>query len=486
MVFSSLTFLYIYLPIVMILYFISPMKVKNIIILVSGLFFYAWGEPVCVLIMLFSTAIDYTAGLVMHKYDDDQRIRTACLIVSVVMNVGLLAVFKYSDFIIATINSIPGVDIVNPVLHLNRAINDIIDLNLNETRVELPIGISFFTFQSMSYTIDLYRRNIKVQKSFLSFASYVSLFPQIVAGPIVRYEDIQKEIDDRKIGVGMVSDGISIFVKGLAKKVLLANNIGLVWSGIKAMDYSTMSAATAWLGILAFTFQIYFDFSGYSDMAVGLGKMLGFNFPKNFDYPYMSRSISEFWRRWHITLGSWFKSYVYISLGGNRNGTAKTIRNLLIVWMLTGLWHGASWNFIIWGLYFGVLIILERVGWGKVLEKLPAPISGLYTFVLVVFGWVLFDTDNLSACMSYFGAMFGTAGVGIDQTAKYVFTSNIFIYIICILASTNIVTTILGKIKNKYRYAVSCVAPAVQLILMLMCTAYLVDATYNPFLYFRF
>lgn len=486
MVFSSLTFLYIYLPIVMILYFISPMKIKNLIILVSGLFFYAWGEPVCVFIMLFSTAIDYTAGILMNKYDDNQKIRTACLIVSVVMNIGLLAVFKYSDFIIATINSIPGVDITNPVLYLNRAINDVIDLNLNEKRVELPIGISFFTFQSMSYTIDLYRRNIKVQRNFFSFASYVSLFPQIVAGPIVRYEDVQKEIDDRKIGVGMVSDGISIFVKGLAKKVLLANNIGLIWTNIKAMDYSELSVATAWIGILAFTFQIYFDFSGYSDMAVGLGKMLGFNFPKNFDYPYMSRSISEFWRRWHITLGSWFKSYVYISLGGNRNGTAKTIRNLLIVWMLTGLWHGASWNFILWGLYFGILIIIERLGWGKVLERLPAPISGLYTFVLVVFGWVLFDTNTLTECFAYFGAMFGAGGIGIDTTAKYILASNIPIFLICILASTNIVTTILGKIKNKYRYAVSCVAPAVQLVLMLMCTAYLVDATYNPFLYFRF
>jgi len=486
MVFSSLIFLYIFLPVVLILYFISPMKIKNLIIFISGILFYAWGEPICVLIMLLSTVVDYTAGIFMNKFDDDQKKRTICLIVSVVMNISLLAVFKYSDFIIDTVNAIFNLEILNPVVRFNRAINSIFDLGLNEERVDLPIGISFFTFQSMSYTIDLYRRNIKVQKSFINFSSYVSLFPQIVAGPIVRYEDIQKEIDTRKINVNMAADGIAVFIKGLSKKVLLANNIGILWTNIKAMDYSEISVVTAWLGILAFTFQIYFDFSGYSDMAVGLGKILGFNFPQNFDHPYMSKSISEFWRRWHMTLGNWFKSYVYISLGGNRKGLPRTLINLIIVWALTGLWHGSSWNFVIWGLYFGVIIIIERIGFGKFLEKLPSFISILYTFILVVFGWVLFDTTDLPSCFSYFNAMFGGNGVFIDGDAKYFIITNILIFALCIFGSTDWFGKIISKIRSKNNAIVEWSAPFVQVILMLVCTSFLVNATYNPFLYFRF
>lgn len=486
MVFSSLTFIYVFLPVVMILYFISPMKIKNLIIFVSGILFYAWGEPICVLIMLLSTVIDYTAGIIMNRYDDDQKKRTICLLVSVIMNVGLLAVFKYSDFIIDTVNSLFSLNMINPVVRLNRAVNSVFHLGLNEKRVDLPIGISFFTFQSMSYTIDLYRRNIKVQKSFINFSSYVSLFPQIVAGPIVRYEDVQKEIETRKINVDKGAEGIALFVKGLSKKVLLANNIGLIWTNIKAMEYSEISAATAWIGILAFTFQIYFDFSGYSDMAVGLGKILGFNFPGNFDHPYMSKSISEFWRRWHITLGSWFRSYVYIPLGGNRKGLAKTIRNLLIVWALTGLWHGASWNFVIWGLYFGVIIIIERIGFGKLLEKLPSAVRVMYTFLLVVFGWVLFDTADLPSCLSYFKAMFGANGIFMDQTAKYFIETNALIFILCIFGSTDIFGKTVDYIKSKNKAVIAWSAPFVQLMLMLICTAFLVNATYNPFLYFRF
>lgn len=467
MVFSSLTFLYFYLPIVLILYFISPMKIKNLIILISGLFFYAWGEPIYILIMIFSTAIDYTAGRLIHKYDDKPKMRTMFLLVSLIMNIGLLAVFKYSSFIITNINDIFGTNIYDP-------------------KLPLPIGISFFTFQSMSYTIDLYLRNISVQKNFISFTSYVSLFPQIVAGPIVRYEDVAKEIDSRTVNLSKVSEGIGIFIKGLSKKVLLANNIGLIWSQVKAMDYSEISAVTAWIGILAFTFQIYFDFSGYSDMAVGLGKMLGFNFPINFDHPYVSRSISEFWRRWHITLGAWFRSYVYIPLGGNRNGMWKTLRNLLITWLLTGLWHGASWNFILWGLYFGVLIIIERLGWGKILEKLPKAVSTLYTFILVVFGWVLFDLEGLSTVGQYFKAMFGGSGVFLDSTAKYLLAANAILFVICIFASTEWFRKIVAWIQSKSANIVYIAAPLTQFAMMLACTAYLVDATYNPFLYFRF
>lgn len=486
MVFSQLTFLYYFLPIVMIVYFFSSDKIRNVLIFITGLLFYAWGEPFYVCLMLFSTAIDYTAGRLMAKYDDDNKKRKICLIVSVCMNVGLLAIFKYSDFLIDSFNGVFGTSVTNPVVLVNKALNSLYSFGLNEKRVELPIGISFYTFQSMSYTIDLYLRNIKVQKSFLNFASYVSLFPQIVAGPIVRYEDVANELESRTVNIAKISAGIGIFVKGLAKKVLLANNIGMVWTQIKAMDYSTISVATAWLGIIAFAFQIYFDFSGYSDMATGLGKMLGFEFPKNFDHPYISKSISEFWRRWHITLGSWFRSYVYIPLGGNRNGNFKTYRNLFITWALTGLWHGASWNFILWGLFFGVLIIIERLGFGKILEKLPSAVSMLYTFVMVLFGWVLFDTDTLADAGRYYAAMFGAGGSLVDSYARYTIASNAVMLVLCILISGGLGSRLISFCEEKNKRASAVAGVAVKIGGLLICTAYLVGATYNPFLYFRF
>lgn len=486
MVFSQLTFLYYFLPIVMIVYFFASDKIRNVLIFITGLLFYAWGEPFYVCLMLLSTAIDYTAGRLMAKYDDDNKKRKICLIVSVCMNVGLLAIFKYSDFLIDSFNGVFGTSVTNPVVLVNKALNSLYPLGLNEKRVELPIGISFYTFQSMSYTIDLYLRNIKVQKSFLNFASYVSLFPQIVAGPIVRYEDVANELESRTVNIAKISAGIGLFVKGLAKKVLLANNIGMVWTQIKAMDYSTISVATAWLGIIAFAFQIYFDFSGYSDMATGLGKMLGFEFPKNFDHPYISKSISEFWRRWHITLGSWFRSYVYIPLGGNRNGNFKTYRNLFITWALTGLWHGASWNFILWGLFFGVLIIIERLGFGKILEKLPSAVSMLYTFVMVLFGWVLFDTDTLSDAGRYYAAMFGAGGSLVDSYARYTIASNAVMLVLCILISGGLGSRLISFCEEKNKRASAVAGVAVKIGGLLICTAYLVGATYNPFLYFRF
>lgn len=486
MVFSQLTFLYYFLPIVMIVYFFSSDKIRNVLIFITGLFFYAWGEPFYVCLMLLSTAIDYTAGRLMAKYDDDNKKRKICLIVSVCMNVGLLAIFKYSDFLIDSFNGVFGTSVTNPVVLVNKALNSLYPFGLNEKRVELPIGISFYTFQSMSYTIDLYLRNIKVQKSFLNFASYVSLFPQIVAGPIVRYEDVANELESRTVNIAKISAGIGLFVKGLAKKVLLANNIGMVWTQVKAMDYSTISVATAWLGIIAFAFQIYFDFSGYSDMATGLGKMLGFEFPKNFDHPYISKSISEFWRRWHITLGSWFRSYVYIPLGGNRNGNFKTYRNLFITWALTGLWHGASWNFILWGLFFGVLIIIERLGFGKILEKLPSAVSMLYTFVMVLFGWVLFDTDTLSDAGRYYAAMFGAGGSLVDSYARYTIASNAVMLVLCILISGGLGNRLISFCEEKNKRASAVAGVAVKIGGLLICTAYLVGATYNPFLYFRF
>ena len=470
----------------MIVYFFSSDKIRNVLIFITGLLFYAWGEPFYVCLMLFSTAIDYTAGRLMAKYDDDNKKRKICLIVSVCMNVGLLAIFKYSDFLIDSFNGVFGTSVTNPVVLVNKALNSLYPFGLNEKRVELPIGISFYTFQSMSYTIDLYLRNIKVQKSFLNFASYVSLFPQIVAGPIVRYEDVANELESRTVNIAKISAGIGLFVKGLAKKVLLANNIGMVWTQVKAMDYSTISVATAWLGIIAFAFQIYFDFSGYSDMATGLGKMLGFEFPKNFDHPYISKSISEFWRRWHITLGSWFRSYVYIPLGGNRNGNFKTYRNLFITWALTGLWHGASWNFILWGLFFGVLIIIERLGFGKILEKLPSAVSMLYTFVMVLFGWVLFDTDTLADAGRYYAAMFGAGGSLVDSYVRYTIASNAVMLVLCILISGGLGSRLISFCEEKNKRASAVAGVAVKIGGLLICTAYLVGATYNPFLYFRF
>lgn len=463
MVFSSITFLYFFLPAVLLIYYISPKKMKNIVLLLSGLFFYAWGEPIYVVIMVFSSFIDYAAGLIIDKYDDNQKKRTMALLVSLIINLGLLGVFKYSGFIAG----IFGMEV---------------------KQLPLPIGISFYTFQSMSYTIDMYMRKIKVQKSFLNFATYVSLFPQIVAGPIVRYEDVQNEINSRKTNVFLLGEGVGIFIRGLSKKVLLANNIGLLWTEIKGMEYSELSAATAWIGILAFTFQIYYDFSGYSDMAVGLGKMLGFNFPENFDHPYISRSISEFWRRWHITLGSWFKSYVYIPLGGNRFGKLKTLRNTLIVWGLTGLWHGASWNFIIWGLYFGFFIIIEKILIGKKLEKLPSWLSVFYTFFIVVIGWVLFDTADISSAGEFYKAMFGGNGKIFDGLAFYELKNYALIFILCIIGSGNIMKNLYEKIKRNFSASKVFInaMPIIQAVMMLICTAFLVDASYNPFLYFRF
>ena len=467
MVFSSLTFLYFFLPVTLGIYFISPKQLKNFILLVTGLFFYAWGEPIYVIIMILSAMIDYTAGRIMALKDDNEKFRTVCLIVSVVMNVSLLGIFKYSSFFIQNINSIFNTSFTDPQL-------------------PLPIGISFYTFQSMSYTIDLYRRKIKVQKNLISFMAFVTMFPQIVAGPIVTYDEVASRLDSRKTTLDDVSDGIGIFIRGLGKKVLLANNIGLLWTEVKGMDYSSVSVFTAWLGIIAFAFQIYFDFSGYSDMAVGLGKMLGFEFPKNFDYPYTSSSISEFWRRWHITLGSWFREYVYIPLGGNRKGNARTVINLAVTWALTGFWHGASWNFMLWGIYFGVLIILERFVYGKFLAKLPKAVGTLYTFVLVLFGWVLFETETLSDAAAYFKAMFGLGGKLYDVKSTYFLVTYGVILVLCIIGSTRLVSkasALLNKVSSKLSVAA---APFVQLGIMLLSTAYLVNETYNPFLYFRF
>lgn len=493
MVFSGLTFMLAFLPIMLILYYLVPKKGKNIVILISGLLFYAWGEPLYVFVMILSTFIDYTAGRFMDKYDDKPKVRKICLLVSILMNLGLLGIFKYSDFLVGSLNGWFGTNITNPFVTLFNAMFS--GINGKIDKLPMPIGISFFTFQSMSYTIDLYRRKIKVQKSAVNFMAFVTLFPQIVAGPIVRYEDVQNELDERTITESMVGDGISRFITGLGKKVLIADNIGGLWDQVKAMGIENLSAMSAWLGILAFTFQIFFDFSGYSDMAIGLGKMMGFNFPENFDYPYMSKSISEFWRRWHMTLGGWFKSYVYFPLGGSRNGLPRTVVNLLIVWTVTGIWHGASWNFMIWGAYFGVLIVLEKLFLGKWLEKLPGFFSWLYTFVLVVFGWVMFDIvpagtvsfgEVFGLIFGYIGAMFGANGTFIDNFAINSFVNYGMIFSFAMLGSSDGIRRISGWIKEKApKWTLYCY-PVVQTCIMLICVAFITTSSYHPFLYFNF
>ena len=466
MVFASLEFLFYYLPAVLLVYLITPRRLKNALLFVSGVLFYSWGEPVYVWVMLVSTLIDYTAGRLMARTESRKK-RFACLIVSVVMNLGLLFVFKYSSFAVGVFNSVFGTEIPDPGL-------------------PLPIGISFFTFQSMSYTIDLYRGKISVQKSFVNFAAYVTCFPQIVAGPIVKYGDIASELEDRRVSVGDLSDGVTLFITGLAKKVLLANTIGEFWKEIKALDYSTLPALTAWIGIIAFGFQIYFDFSGYSDMAIGMGKMLGFNFPQNFNYPYMSKSVSEFWRRWHITLGSWFKEYVYFPLGGSRCSKLKTVRNLLIVWLLTGLWHGASFNFLLWGLWFGALIVIEHLWLGKLLKKLPGAVSWLYTSVAVLFGWVLFDTATLSDAWSYLAAMFGGGGSFADDGTLAIISESAISFALCIFFAYGAVSNYISKIGGNSSRVVVVLRPLVTCALLIACTSYLVNSGYNPFLYFNF
>ncbi|MBQ8411408.1 MAG: MBOAT family protein [Ruminiclostridium sp.] len=486
MVFSSVVFIFLFFVLSMILYYAVPFKLKNFIILISGLVFYAWGEPKYVVVMLISTLIDYLAGLVIHRYNDNIVIKRIALITSLVMNLSLLGVFKYSDFIFGSINDIFGLSLENPFLDITNNVSAFVFGAKPESYLPLPIGISFFTFQSMSYTIDMYLGKIKVQKNPISFAAFVTLFPQIVAGPIVRYDDVASELDSRKIDLNIIYDGIVRFITGLGKKVIIANGIGQLWNEAFALMGPEMSVLTAWLGIIGYTLQIYFDFSGYSDMAIGLGKMMGFNFPENFDYPYLSKSISEFWRRWHMTLGGWFKSYVYFPLGGNRKGTGRTVFNLAVVWVLTGIWHGASWNFILWGTLYGVFIIAEKLFLGKLLEKLPTAVRWLYTMLLVVLGWVLFVTPDLPTAFSYMGTMFGSTGILADSRALYLLLNYGVMLILGIFASTDAWKIIVEKANEKMPVAVNWIKPVVKMAVFVLCIAYLADATYNPFLYFNF
>ncbi len=465
MVFSSITFLFAFFPAVLLIYFCCPLKGKNWVLAASGLLFYAWGEPVYIVLMVFSTLVDYTAGRIIHRFADRPAVRRTALVASIVINLSLLGVFKYSSFLIGNLNSAFGWSLRNPDL-------------------PLPIGISFYTFQSMSYTIDLYRGDTRVQKNYVYYLAYVSMFPQLVAGPIVRYEDVARELENRTVTLNKIGEGAFQFAMGLGKKVLLANNIGLLWTQVKAASGDSLPAVTAWLGILAFTFQIYFDFSGYSDMACGMGRMLGFTFPRNFNFPYMAKSITDFWRRWHITLSSWFKSYVYIPLGGNRRGTVRTVCNLLIVWLLTGLWHGASWNFVLWGLYFGVLLIFEKFFLARFLERLPGWVRRVYTFLLVVLGWVFFEMETPAAIGQFLQSLLGAGGIA-DSHSGYLLLTFGLLMLVCAAAANNWLPSLLAKAEDRWP-AVRCLRPVWMAALLVASTAFLVNSTYNPFLYFRF
>lgn len=475
MVFSSLLFLFFFLPLSLFFYWCSARKLKNAVLFFVSLVFYAWGEPVYVFLLLISTVVDYVVGLGLARKQMPAFKRKLLLIASIIVNLGVLGFFKYYAFMAAGFTDFTGIV-------------------LPDWDPPLPIGISFYTFQTMSYTIDVYRRKVDAQRNFISFGCYVAMFPQLVAGPIVRYQLIAKELVERKVTSRKFYEGSRLFIIGLSKKVLLANNIGIVWSEVESMAAAGtgMSAATAWLGIIAFSFQIYFDFSGYSDMAIGLGKMLGFTFPKNFDYPYISQSITEFWRRWHMTLGTWFREYVYIPLGGNRVGRWKLVRNIFIVWFLTGLWHGASWNFIWWGLYFGLILWIEKWWTLRWLDRAPRAVRHTYALVLILFGWVLFEMETVQAITEYVLTMFGqgsaAAGgpVWIDNYTLYLLFSYAGVLILCIIASTPAVKQLMRKIETKQPTIVHMLKGISSILLLVCCIAYLVDATFNPFLYFRF
>ena len=470
MVFSSVMFLFRFLPIFFLIYFLVPGRGKNVILFLGSLIFYAWGEPVYIVLMLFSTVVDYVNGRLIGRFRGRAQAKFF-LVLSVVINLFILCFFKYADFLIQTVNNLTGASL--PLLNL-----------------PLPIGISFYTFQTMSYTIDVYRGKAKVQKSILDFGVYVTMFPQLIAGPIVKYSSVEENLHNRKIDMVEISRGVKRFVAGLAKKALLANTIGELWAMITAMEFGSISAFTAWMGIFAFAFQIYFDFSGYSDMAIGLGKIMGFHFPENFNYPYIASSITEFWRRWHISLGSWFREYVYIPLGGNRKGVPRQLLNILIVWTLTGIWHGAGWNFLFWGLWFAFLLMIEKLFLGKVLNRLPKGIGILYNAAAVLFGWVLFALETPAEIGGYLRAMFRFGSNLIDSQGLYLFGEYFILFAIALIASTPLPGRIIGRLEKSetgwgialYRLGEK-VVPA---LLLLLCTAVIVDATFNPFLYFRF
>ncbi len=470
MVFSSLVFLFVFLPLTLLLYFSVPRRLRNTILLIVSLIFYAWGEPIYIILMLFSTVTDFVHGLLVERYRNQPKKAKLVVLSSITINLGLLVFFKYSTFLLTNINLL---------FHTNFYI----------PQMSLPIGISFYTFQTMSYTIDVFRQEAKAKKNMIDLGAYVTMFPQLIAGPIVRYQTIANQLDHRVESEDLFAKGIWRFTIGLGKKVLLANNIGLLWNQIQLTEMSDLSIVMAWLGLVTFGFQIYFDFSGYSDMAIGLGYLFGFELLENFNYPYISQSITEFWRRWHISLGSWFRDYVYIPLGGNRKGKKRMYLNLFIVWMLTGLWHGASWNFVLWGLYFGILIIIEKAFLLFWLSRAPRWMRHVYTIILLLIGWGLFAFEDFHQLINYLTVLFGLRNATwVNQETLYYLSQNIILFVLLTIASTPMIRLIGQKLFNSPYGSVikAFIVPMICLLILIASTAYLVDSSYNPFLYFRF
>ena len=465
MLFTSISFLYYFLPALIIIYFITPKKYKNIILLIASLLFYFYGEPKYVFLMIAEIIIAYIGAILIDKYKNQSK---NILIITLFIHVFLLIIFKYTDFIIQTIN-------------------DISNANIKLLNIALPIGISFYTFQIISYVIDVYNGKVKVQKNIINLATYVSLFPQLVAGPIVRYQTVEKELDDRVHSFNNFAYGIRRFSIGLAKKVLIANALGELCT--KAFVLNETTVIFYWIFGISYMLQLYFDFSAYSDMAIGLGRIFGFNFPENFNYPYISKSITEFWRRWHISLGTWFKDYVYIPLGGNRNGKYKQIRNILIVWLLTGIWHGANWTFLIWGLLFGIILIIEKIFLNKFMEKLPSFIKRIYVLFIVMILFIIFNAENMSVALTNIKGLFGMNGeVFVNDYTLHYLKSYLPLLIIAFFGATPFIKILIDKLrKNKYaNNIINILEPILIVMILVVVTSYLIDNSYNPFLYFRF
>ena len=467
MLFSSISFIYYFLPCVLIAYFIMPSKFRNFVLFISSMFFYFYGEPIYILVMLATIFVAYISALLINKFKETNW-KKIFFIFSIIFAIGNLGIFKYSDFIITNVNTV---------------FNTRFDL----LKLTMPIGISFYTFQLLSYIIDVYRGKVEVQKSFLNLATYVSLFPQLIAGPIVRYETIEKELEDREHSSEKFAYGVTRFIIGLSKKVLIANALGELCNIF--LQTNEKSIIFYWIYGISYSLQIYFDFSAYSDMAIGLGRIFGFHFLENFNYPYISKSITEFWRRWHISLGTWFKDYVYIPLGGSREGKLKLFRNIFVVWFLTGLWHGANWNFIIWGLFFGVLLVIEKLFLGKFLEKMPSIIQRVYVLFLVMISFIIFNSTNMTQAFSQISGLFGLNGEAlVNKETIYYLKSYLLILVMAIIGATPLLKTSIEKLKENVRIRkfINVLEPVMIVMLLLLVTAYLVAGSYNPFLYFRF
>ena len=489
MIFSSLLFLSIFLTAVLVLYYIIPNRLyRNIVLCAASLFFYAWGEPVCVIIMIFSILMNYAAGIVMGRTKG--KAKKAALIIAIVLNLLMLGVFKYTPLVFDTLKAlIPAMrSMPTPVAKqmLYDALSGIIPA-LKDVKITaegmLPIGISFYTFQAMSYVIDVYRGDTGVQKNPMLFGTYVALFPQLIAGPIVRYKDIEDQLLGRRENISQISSGIKLFTIGLAKKILLANQLAVLWEQLRASSASN-GVLGSWVGIITYSLQLYFDFSGYSDMAIGLGRMFGFEFLKNFDYPYISASITEFWRRWHISLSTWFREYVYIPLGGNRKGKNRQIINLAVVWALTGLWHGASWNFVLWGMWHGAFVIMEKLFLGEKLKKLPKALNRVYAMLVVIIGWMIFDFTDMGELFPYIGSLFNFANGLFTHDALVLTLSYLPLLAAAVIASTPLMSVIRHRFDGKAWAEYADIGLIV--IALTLCVSSLVASGYNPFIYFRF